>query len=105
MTPASPHIYTQEGAGRTGFGYTLSEITSSHYHFSSCHKKTLVYLKLLGNPRDLTTNFLWAAAGVIGQADDHLACSAAHGHRHAGAVVLHRDDGVIVAAVHAAGII
>lgn len=29
----------------------------------------------------------------------------AHRHRHIGAVVLHRDDGVVVAAVHAAGVL
>lgn len=54
--------------------------------------------------RSLTADFLRAAAGVIGQADDHLTSTMAHRHRHVGAVVLHRDDGVVVAAVHAAGI-
>lgn len=55
--------------------------------------------------RDLTADFLWAAADVVGQADDHLRRSMAHRHRHIGAVVLHWDDGVVVAAVHAAGIL
>lgn len=52
----------------------------------------------------LTADFVRAAAGVVGQADDHLPCSTAHRCRHAGAVVLHGDDGVVVAAVHAAGV-
>lgn len=55
--------------------------------------------------RSLTADFLRAAAGVIGQTDDHLTSTTAHRHRHVGAVVLHRDNGVIVAAVHAAGIL
>lgn len=45
-----------------------------------------------------------AAAGVVGQTDDHLPCSMARRRRHAGAVVLHGNDGVVVAAVHAAGV-
>lgn len=53
----------------------------------------------------LTTDFLWATAGVISQTDDHLPCSTACRRHHAGAVVFHGNDGVIVAAVHAAGIL
>lgn len=60
---------------------------------------------VLRTPRALTADFLRAAAGVVGQADDHLPCSTALRHRYVGAVVLHGDDGVVVAAVHAAGIV
>lgn len=57
------------------------------------------------NPRGLTAHFLRAAAGVVGQTDDHLPCAMAHRRHHVGAVVLHGNDGVIVAAVHAAGVL
>lgn len=55
--------------------------------------------------RGLTADFLRAAAGVVSQADDHLPGATAHRGRHTGAVVLHGDDGVVVAAVHAAGVL
>lgn len=51
-----------------------------------------------------TTDFLRAAAGVVSQTDDHLSCPMAHWRGHTGAVVLHGDNGVVVAEVHAAPI-
>ena len=52
----------------------------------------------------LTTGLLGTAAVVVGQADDHLPCSMAHGQGHSRAVVLHGLDGVVVTAVHAAAV-
>lgn len=51
-----------------------------------------------------TTGFLWAAALVVGQADDHLSGSLALGLGHLGAVVLHRHDGVVLTPVHTAAV-
>lgn len=47
---------------------------------------------------------MWTAAGLVGHADDHLSSPLAHRLRQTGAVVLHGQDGVIVAAVHAAAV-
>ena len=59
---------------------------------------------LLRSGLGLTTGLLGTAAVVVGQADDHLPCSTAHGQSHSRAVVLHGLDGIVVTAVHAAAI-
>lgn len=51
-----------------------------------------------------TADFLRTAAGVGGQADDGLSRPLARGRGHAGAVVLHGDDGVVVTPVQAAAV-
>lgn len=61
-------------------------------------------LTSINNSHGLTTDFLRAAAGVVGQADDHLSHTMAHWRRHFGAVVLHWDNGLVVTAVHTTGI-
>lgn len=38
MTPASPHIYSQEGSDHTGSGYTLQSQTLQHLLFLVTHK-------------------------------------------------------------------
>lgn len=95
-TPASRRTCRGEAAARSGSGYTLrTDVT-----FSCSLRTSTTTLSGI-----LTADFLWAAAGVVGQADHHLSCSMALRQRRVGAVVLHGRDGVVVAAVHAAGVV
>lgn len=107
-TPASPRIYTQEGHDHTGSGYTLQSQRGHHVIITLSDSASLNHqpsLRRLRDPLSLTADLVWAAADVVCQADDHLPGSMAHRRHHVGAVVLHRNDGVVVAAVHAAGVL
>lgn len=63
-----------------------------------------LWAKLRQSDRSLTAEFTWAAACVISQANNNFTGSSAHRHGHTGAVILHWDDRVVVAAIHAAGV-
>lgn len=72
-----------------------STSSSSPHSFQAKHQQS--------DP-SLTAEFMWAAAGVIGQANNNFTGSYAHWHSHTGAVVLHWDHRVVVTAIHAAGV-